>query len=372
MVRRLYAAPVIAMLATYAVGLIIRGLVRGLIGGQYYSVAEPIQGSIAILGVSVSAWRTVIIVVALAVMAGRFLPLKRTTLGLQIRAALENPNLARASGVSTTRLYAFTFAFGAALAGLAGALMVPLFSLSADIGVRFLVQAFLSVMLGGVGTFEGPIVGSALLGAMVPGFQWLREPPLVLGRLGRARRRRLDGGLRRRLRPRWGHAAEAIKMDIATDITGAIAPSGNANWQIAQLTVQRINDAGGILGRPIELYLEDTASDPGIAIGNVRKLIEQHRVDVVLGGHHQRHARGDQEPDRAPRPHALHLPAALRGPGVHRGPVLHRTDASTAVRRADPVADRARQQALRLSLGELLVAATPQRVSPHCHREERR
>ena len=178
-VRRLYAAPVIAMLATYAVGLIIRELVRGLIGGQYYSVAEPIQGSIVILGVNVSAWRTVIIVVALVVMAGCFLLLKRTTLGLQIRAALENPNLARASGVSTTRLYALTFAFGAALAGLAGALMVPLFSLSADIGVRFLVQAFLSVMLGGVGTFEGPIVGSALLGAMVPGFQWLRELPVV-------------------------------------------------------------------------------------------------------------------------------------------------------------------------------------------------
>jgi branched-chain amino acid transport system permease protein len=53
--------------------------------------------------------------------------------------------------------------------------MVPLFSLSADLGVRFLVQAFLSVMLGGVGTFEGPLLGAAMIGAMVPGFQWLRE-----------------------------------------------------------------------------------------------------------------------------------------------------------------------------------------------------
>ena len=81
--------------------------------------------------------------------------------------------------MSTTRLYAFTFGFGAALAGLAGALMVPLFSLSADLGVRFLVQAFLSVMLGGVGTFEGPVLGSAVIGAMVPGFQWLRQLPGV-------------------------------------------------------------------------------------------------------------------------------------------------------------------------------------------------
>ena len=113
------------------------------------------------------------------VMIGCFVFLTRTAFGLQIRGALENPMLARASGVSTTRIYAFTFAFGAALAGLAGALMVPLFSLSADLGVRFLVQAFLSVMLGGVGTFEGPILGSAVIGAMVPGFQWLREIPVL-------------------------------------------------------------------------------------------------------------------------------------------------------------------------------------------------
>ena len=86
------------------------------------------------------------------------------------------------------------------------------------------------------------------------------------------------------LRPKWSHASGPIKMGIATDITGAIAPSGNANWQIAQLAVQQINDAGGILGRPIELYLEDTASDPGVAVGNVRRLIQQNDVDVVLGG----------------------------------------------------------------------------------------
>ncbi|HZD26855.1 MAG TPA: branched-chain amino acid ABC transporter permease [Alphaproteobacteria bacterium] len=179
-IRRLYAAPVIAMLATYAMGLIIREIVRGLIGGQYYSVDEPLPGAFSVGSLNFSIWRTVIIVVTLAVMVACYQFLTRTTFGLQIRGALENPALARASGVSTTRLYAVTFAFGAGLAGLAGALMVPLFSLSADLGVRFLVQAFLSVMLGGVGTFEGPVLGSAMLGAMVPGFQWLREIPGVV------------------------------------------------------------------------------------------------------------------------------------------------------------------------------------------------
>lgn len=179
-IRRLYAAPVIAMLATYAIGLIIREIVRGLIGGQYFAVEEPLPGSFEVGGLSFSIWRTVIIFVTVSVMLACYLFLTRTTFGLQIRGALENPSLARASGISTTRLYSFTFAFGAALAGLAGALMVPLFSLSADLGVRFLVQAFLSVMLGGIGTFEGPVIGSAILGAMVPGFQWLREIPGVV------------------------------------------------------------------------------------------------------------------------------------------------------------------------------------------------
>jgi len=178
-IRRLYTAPITAMLATYAIGLIIRETVRGLIGGRYYAIDEPIVGAFVIGGLNFSIWRTVIIVVTMAVMLGCYLFLTRSSFGLQIRGSLENPALSRASGVSTTRLYAFTFAFGAALAGLAGALMVPLFSLSADLGVRFLVQAFLSVMLGGIGTFEGPVVGAAMLGSMVPGFQWLREIPGV-------------------------------------------------------------------------------------------------------------------------------------------------------------------------------------------------
>ena len=86
------------------------------------------------------------------------------------------------------------------------------------------------------------------------------------------------------LKPEFAHAAGPIKMGIATDITGAIAPSGNANWQVAQFAVEQINKGGGILGRPIELFLEDTASDPKIAVGNVRKLIQDRKVDVVLGG----------------------------------------------------------------------------------------
>jgi ABC-type branched-subunit amino acid transport system substrate-binding protein len=86
------------------------------------------------------------------------------------------------------------------------------------------------------------------------------------------------------LRPEPASAATPIKVGIATDVTGALAPFGNANWQVAQFVVTEINQQGGILGQPIELRLEDTASDPKVAIGNVRKLIQEYRADVVLGG----------------------------------------------------------------------------------------
>ena len=178
-IRRFYAAPIIAMLGTYAVGLIIRETVRGLLGGHYKSVNEPLPGAFTLFGIDFSIWRAVIVVTTIVIIAGTWTFLARTSIGLQIRGSLENPMLARASGISTSRLYAMTFAFGSALAGLAGALIVPLYQLSADIGTRFLVQAFLSVMLGGVGTFEGPVLGAALVGTTAAGLPWLVIPVLA-------------------------------------------------------------------------------------------------------------------------------------------------------------------------------------------------
>ncbi|MBS0522016.1 MAG: branched-chain amino acid ABC transporter permease [Proteobacteria bacterium] len=178
-IRRFYATPIIAMLGTYAIGLAIRETVRALLGGHYVSIAEPLPGAFTVFGLDFSIWRTVIVVTTACVIVGTWLSLSRTSLGLQVRGALENPNLARACGISTRRLYAFTFAFGAALAGLAGALIVPLYQLSADIGTRFLVQAFLSVMLGGVGTFEGPVLGAAAVGGLTAGLPWVVIPVLA-------------------------------------------------------------------------------------------------------------------------------------------------------------------------------------------------
>jgi len=178
-IRRFYAAPIVAMLGTYALGLVIRETVRGLIGGLYLSIPEPVVGSYVVGGVQLSKWRLMIIIITALVMTVSYLLLTRTAFGLRVRAALENPALARASGISTDTIYAVTFAFGAALAGLAGALVVPIFSLFADLGIRFLIQGFLAVMLGGVGTFEGPVAGAGVIGTLSAALPWAVSPVLA-------------------------------------------------------------------------------------------------------------------------------------------------------------------------------------------------
>lgn len=87
------------------------------------------------------------------------------------------------------------------------------------------------------------------------------------------------------IRPDWANAAEGpIRLGIATDLTGSLGFAGNTDANVARMIVKEINDKGGLLGRPIELLIEDTASNESVAVGNVRKLIQRDKVDLVLGG----------------------------------------------------------------------------------------
>ncbi|RWG06111.1 substrate-binding protein [Mesorhizobium sp.] len=87
------------------------------------------------------------------------------------------------------------------------------------------------------------------------------------------------------IRPSWANAAQGpIKLGFAMDMTGALAFAGIANANVAKMAIKDINDSGGLLGRPIELHIADTASNESVAVGNVRKLIQRDEVDVVVGG----------------------------------------------------------------------------------------
>jgi branched-chain amino acid transport system substrate-binding protein len=83
--------------------------------------------------------------------------------------------------------------------------------------------------------------------------------------------------------PAWGQG-NPIKVGIATDLTGPIGFAGNANANVAKMVATDINAKGGVLGRSLQLFIEDTASNESVAVNNVRKLIQRDRVDVVFGG----------------------------------------------------------------------------------------
>src|SRR5262245_29188931 len=83
--------------------------------------------------------------------------------------------------------------------------------------------------------------------------------------------------------PAWGQSNPS-KVGIATDLTGPIGYAGNANANVAKMVVNEINGRGGVLGRSLQLFIEDTASNESVAVNNVRKLIQRDRVDVVFGG----------------------------------------------------------------------------------------
>lgn len=173
--RRLYDNVITGILASYALAIVLREGVRALLQGKEYYVAVSYGGSIEVFGVEFSLWRMAIITITVIVIIFCYLLLTRTSVGLKVRGALDNPSLARTSGISTTRLYSLTFAFGSGLAGLAGAMIVPLYGISADLGVRFLIQSFYSALLGGIGGFIEPVLGAVVVGSALSGFQWLRN-----------------------------------------------------------------------------------------------------------------------------------------------------------------------------------------------------
>ena len=100
-------------------------------------------------------------------------------------------------------------------------------------------------------------------------------------------------------------ATDPIKVGIATDLTGALGFCGKSNLNAAKLCASLINKSGGLLGRPVRLFVEDTASNEAVAVANVRRLIERDHVDVVLGGI------------------ASSMRNAIKGPIVARGHTLY-------------------------------------------------
>lgn len=169
-VQRLILAPLrneptMQIFATFGLLMLIENVVLAVTRGTAYSVTSPLaQTSINIGGVQVGLVRFIVLLAAtlVAVALGQFL--KRTMMGRAIRAVAQDRSAARLMGVNVDRIYMLTFGIGAALAGLAGCLLTPIYTLSPQIGTSFILPAFAVVVLGGLGSVLGAYVGGFIVG----------------------------------------------------------------------------------------------------------------------------------------------------------------------------------------------------------------
>jgi len=177
-VRRLYGRLLDTLLATWGIGILIQQAVRlefGLsflgihiegLGAGLQNVAVPkiLEGTISIGGDAINMYRTFIILVTIALTAVTWLLLYHTSIGMQVRAIIRNPRMAAACGIDVERVNGLTFAFGSGLAGVAGVMMSGFKTVFPDMGTPMVIDGFMVVVVGGVGSLVGSILSAGMLG----------------------------------------------------------------------------------------------------------------------------------------------------------------------------------------------------------------
>jgi urea transport system permease protein len=177
-VRRLYGRLLDTLLATWGIAILIQQAVRlefglsflgihiqGLGPGlQNVSVPAILQGTFSIAGADINRYRSFIILVTAILALATWFIIYRTSIGTQVRAIIRNPKMAAACGIDVTRVNALTFAFGSGLAGVAGVMMSGFKTVFPDMGTPMVVDGFLVVVMGGVGSLLGSVLSAGILG----------------------------------------------------------------------------------------------------------------------------------------------------------------------------------------------------------------
>lgn len=165
-VQRLYHRPLDTILATWGIGIILQQAVRLSVGAESRFVRGPelLTGNVQIGGLIMSNYRIFVIVFSIAVLAASWALMTRTEFGMKLRAVIQNRGISECYGIEAKRVYSITFAYGAGLAGLAGALVTPLFSTIPTMGTGLVVDAFLVVIVGGLGSLIGAAAASVMIG----------------------------------------------------------------------------------------------------------------------------------------------------------------------------------------------------------------
>jgi urea transport system permease protein len=166
-IRLLYGRPLETLLATWGVSLFLQQLVRTIFGSPNKEVANPswMTGGIELVGGTTLTWnRLVILGFCFAVLAVLALVLRRTTFGLHMRAVTQNRDMAAVMGIPTAAVDALTFGLGSGIAGMAGVALSQIGNVSPNLGTIYIVDSFMVVVFGGVGSLLGTLTGAMSLG----------------------------------------------------------------------------------------------------------------------------------------------------------------------------------------------------------------
>jgi urea transport system permease protein len=166
-IRHFYNRPFDTLLLTWAFFLVATEVIKIIFGTDFRNVARPIEGAIDIGLYRIPAYRTLVGALSILIILGAAFVFFKTPLGIKIRAMVQNREVAGLLGLNVSLMYKFVFAFGAFMAGLAGGLIAPMYSVDPYMGNTFLVRSFFVVIVGGVGQLlAGTLFGSFAVGGL--------------------------------------------------------------------------------------------------------------------------------------------------------------------------------------------------------------
>ncbi|HKP43580.1 urea ABC transporter permease subunit UrtB [Mycobacterium sp.] len=166
LIRRMYDRPLDTLLVTFGVGLVLQQVARDIFGAPAVNVIAPswLSGGVEILGAVVPKTRIFILLLAVVCVAVLATVLKVSPMGRRIRAVVANRDLAETSGISSRKTDITTFFIGSGLAAVAGVALTLIGSTSPTIGQSYLIDAFLVVVVGGLGQIKGTVIAAFALG----------------------------------------------------------------------------------------------------------------------------------------------------------------------------------------------------------------
>ncbi len=175
-IRHLYHRPLETLLATFGISIALQQLAKNIFGTQARPLTSPewLDGALVFSDViQISYIRIAIFVLALIFLGLILFTLKRTRLGLEVRAVTQNPGMAASMGINPDRINMLTFGLGSGIAGIAGVAIGLYAKVTSEMGADYIVQSFMTVVVGGVGNVWGTLAGASLIGFLQKGIEWL-------------------------------------------------------------------------------------------------------------------------------------------------------------------------------------------------------